>query len=372
MKKHGRDAHATVPAAKNLMTAPALASLFPTPPPAPEREAGPRLPGPFASVALEDSLDKLLDYAVPPKAAATIRVGQRVRVPLGRNNRSAYGYVIAVHEHSSYPHIKALFNIDDERVLLTPALMELSRWMSKYYCAPLGTVIDSVIPSAVKKKTGVGYLHMVRIAKGRDEIQIILEKTKAAKRKAILARLLLLEPGQSIELHRLAGESGATAPTIRRLATLGLLTIEDQIDFPKLTAGLSPSAGDEPDTLLNEDQQGRLRRPRPARPRGRVFRQPPPRRHRQRQDRSVFAVHPRGGESRQAGDRARAGNRPHAANRPPLHGSLQERGRPAQRPDRHRTPPLLAANRPGRGRRGGGSAIGRLRAAAAPRLHRGR
>ena len=38
------------------------------------------LQGTFPAVALEDSLDKLLDYIVPAKLEPKILVGQRVRV----------------------------------------------------------------------------------------------------------------------------------------------------------------------------------------------------------------------------------------------------------------------------------------------------
>ena len=99
-----------------------------------------RVTGPVAAVALEDSLDKLLDYAIPSRWLTRIAVGQRVRVPLGKRNRPAIGYVVAVKDGSDYPRVKDLIDIDDERVLVTPGLLELSRWMSRYYCAPLGTV----------------------------------------------------------------------------------------------------------------------------------------------------------------------------------------------------------------------------------------
>ena len=212
-------------------------------------------PGPFAAVALEDSLDKLLDYAVPAKIAPFIRVGQRVRVPLGRNNRPAFGYVISLTDTSTYPKIKPLLNIDDERVLLAPPMMQLARWMSRYYCAPLGTVIDSVIPSAVKKKVGLGYLQMIRLVKPRGEIQAILEKTKAVKRRTLLAHLLQLEPEQAIEIHRLANECETTPATIRKLAKLGWISITPEVDLAGFTADVQPLGGTETDTLLNEDQQ---------------------------------------------------------------------------------------------------------------------
>jgi primosomal protein N' (replication factor Y) len=211
--------------------------------------------GLFAGVAMEQSIDHVLDYAVPKRLAATIQVGQRVRVPLGRKNRPARGVVVRLCDTSDYPKIKDLFAIDDERVLLGETLIELARWMSRYYCTPLGTVIDNIIPSAVKKKVGLGYSQVVRLAKPREEIQATLEKTKAKKRRAILARMLQLEEGGEIELIKLASEAGATVATVRKLVGLGLISIRAQVDLPRLTANVVESAGDTPDIQLNEDQQ---------------------------------------------------------------------------------------------------------------------
>ncbi|HWE95850.1 MAG TPA: primosomal protein N' [Tepidisphaeraceae bacterium] len=211
--------------------------------------------GPFAAVALEQSIDRSLDYAVPAGLVASLKVGQRVRVPLGKGNRPAFGYVVSIHPTTAYPRIKRMLNIDDERELVGPELMELARWMSRYYCCPLGGVLETVLPAAVRKKVGLGYSQIVRLAMDREKVQEILEKTRAPKRRSILARLLQLQPDESIDLARLAGESGATVPTVRKLVRLGLITVTPEVDLPGLTADMQPSAGDEPDIALNEDQQ---------------------------------------------------------------------------------------------------------------------
>lgn len=215
----------------------------------------PRASGPFAGVAIEQSIDRVLDYAIPPRLVADLRVGQRVRVPLGRNNKPALGYVVSIHSESDYPKIKNVSAIDDDRVLVDARLLELARWMSRYYVTPLGAVIESIIPSAVKKKVGIGYTQMVSLLADRDAVQALLEKTRAPKRRAILARLLQLEPGTSIELVRLAGESGATPATVRKLRASGLISIRSEPDMAGLTADLVASAGDEAEIQLNEDQQ---------------------------------------------------------------------------------------------------------------------
>lgn len=218
--------------------------------------AAQRHSGPFAAVALEQALDRVLDYAIPPKMAPLLHPGQRVRVPLGRGNKPAHGWVIDIHDQSSFPRIKPLSGIDDDRVLVTPALMELSRWMSRYYCCPLGTVLETVIPSAVKKRAGVAYLQIVRLLESTQAMQERLEKTKARKQRAVLGRLLQLSPGQSIEIHHLASEAGASVATVRKLAISGVISILSEPGWAEFEQPKSPSQLPIDNAIvLNSDQQ---------------------------------------------------------------------------------------------------------------------
>ena len=211
--------------------------------------------GLFTSVAIEDSLDKLLDYSVPAKFASALRVGQRVKVPLGRGNRATYGYVIAIANVSSYPRVKPILDIEDERVLLNEKMMELARWMSRYYCSPLGSVIDSIIPAAVKKKTGLGYLKIVRLTKTVAEIQDFIEKTKRKKQQRVMAHLLQLPHGSVIDAHRLADECECGLAVVKSLQQGGYISITEEADLPGFTADCQPTGGTETDMKLNEDQQ---------------------------------------------------------------------------------------------------------------------
>ncbi|HEY1923471.1 MAG TPA: hypothetical protein VGG44_12035, partial [Tepidisphaeraceae bacterium] len=117
--------------------------------------------GPFAGVALEQSVDRVLDYAIPARLVGQVHVGMRVRVPLGRKNRPVRGWVVSIHSTTEHSKIKNLLGVDDERILVSPPVMQLSRWIGSYYIAPLGTVLESVIPAAVKKKIGIGYNSIV-------------------------------------------------------------------------------------------------------------------------------------------------------------------------------------------------------------------
>jgi primosomal protein N' (replication factor Y) (superfamily II helicase) len=229
-----------------------LTTLFGDLPPAAE---APVLAGPIAQVALEQGIDRPLDYAIPAKLAALVRVGMRVRVPLGRGNRPVRAWVVAVKATSDVPKLKNLLAIDDDRILISPSVMELARWIGRYYSAPLGVVLDSVIPAAVKKKIGIGYSSIVRLAQSPEKIQEELEKLKSRKRRAVLARMLQVEKEKGIELNRLAGEAGVKPPTVRKLVSLGLITIRSEIDLPKMIEKIPRGAGDEAKIKLNSDQQ---------------------------------------------------------------------------------------------------------------------
>jgi primosomal protein N' (replication factor Y) len=215
----------------------------------------PTHPGPYASVALERGIDRMLDYGIPPQLVPDLKVGQRVKVPLGRKNRPTAGYVIGISATTDYPRVKPMLAIEDDRVLVAPPLMRLARWMSRYYITPLGTVLESVIPAAVKKRIGLGYRQMVRPAVERDQLQQTLETLKMKKRRAVLARLLQVEPGQAIEIVQLASEAGTTVATVRKLSKMGLITITSEVDLPGFAVEASVVSGDAGIVSPNEQQQ---------------------------------------------------------------------------------------------------------------------
>lgn len=218
-------------------------------------EVAQRPEGPFVGVAIEQSIDHVLDYAVPKKFVTRIEVGQRVRVPLGRGNRKAFGYVVTLNETSSYPRVKSILDIDDDRVLVRGTMMELARWISRYYVSPLGMVLESIIPTAVKKRIGLGYTRQVRPAMPRDQLQATIESTKNARRRAILAHILQVEESKSIELHQLALEAGSTVQLVKKLASAGYLSISEEADLGSLDARSLDASLVPPTYLPNEEQQ---------------------------------------------------------------------------------------------------------------------
>ncbi len=133
-------------------------------------------------------------------------------------------------------------------------MMRLAPWIGRYYCCALGLVLESMIPGAVKSKTGLGYTSVVRPTATREAMQELFEKTTAKKRRSLLARLMQLDEGETIDVLRLANDAGVTPPTVKKLAKLGLVTIETVPDLPTLEE-LESSVTTPSPVELNVDQQ---------------------------------------------------------------------------------------------------------------------
>jgi len=118
-----------------------------------EQRSAPAAGGRFALVALEQGLDAHRDgltYIVP-EALGDLSVGDRVLVPLGRRDRPVSGYITAITTETSVDpaKLKPIAARDPGALALPESLMDLARWISAYYCCPLGMVLVTMLPAAV-------------------------------------------------------------------------------------------------------------------------------------------------------------------------------------------------------------------------------
>ena len=121
----------------------------------------------YADVAIERGIDLSptgLTYRVPIKLAS-LAVGERVVVPLGR--KKANGYVIRLHTDApdyDPAKIKPIHERAPGSIALPNDLVELARWIANYYVCPLGMVFGAMLPAAVTRGTGMKQKQMVKLA----------------------------------------------------------------------------------------------------------------------------------------------------------------------------------------------------------------
>lgn len=100
-------------------------------------------------------LDQAFSYKVPPELQDVVAVGQRVIAPLGKRNQQ--GMIIALTDKPpvELKEIKDIINVIDPVPIFDTHLVNLLRWISRYYFTPLGKVIQAAIPSDARLRKEV-------------------------------------------------------------------------------------------------------------------------------------------------------------------------------------------------------------------------
>jgi primosomal protein N' (replication factor Y) len=161
----------------------------------------------YAEVAVPLRVKQTYTYRLPLALRREARLGSRLLVPFGRKKRIT-GYIVAL--HSSLDPAADLEDADikdaeellDAEPLLTPEILEITRWVADYYAAPWGEVLKAALPAGLNA-TVEQILHIT--PEGRDELaRLPLNKTATAKARALR---LIAEDGE-IALRFVAREVG--------------------------------------------------------------------------------------------------------------------------------------------------------------------
>src|SRR5450432_1696236 len=108
----------------------------------------------YCDVALPVPLDRAFTYALRPGEDAPA-IGCRVLVPF-RTEKMA-GVVTRLHDEAPPVEARVIEAVLDTEPLLSPELLELAVWIGRYYIAPLGEVLRSMLPLMAEVKHQVLY-----------------------------------------------------------------------------------------------------------------------------------------------------------------------------------------------------------------------
>ena len=224
--------------------------LFDTQPPAWEQDAAQSVC--VARVVLPSGFAKQLDYAVPDHLRDQAEPGRRLRVPLGRGNRSVVGYCVdLIHDAKVDRPLKEIDAVIDSRRLLSNELLEITHWMADYYLCPWGQVLDSVIPAGVRSGAGT---RMATLLSVPEAIAAARSEQKLPPKQAAVLDYVLAHPGSTpAEVAAAVGCTQAPVTTLRRK---GLLESESR----RLAVEADPEAvvPQEAHLEMNPDQANAL------------------------------------------------------------------------------------------------------------------
>jgi primosomal protein N' (replication factor Y) len=168
--------------------------------------------------------DKLLHYRVPENLRATAIVGSLVRVPI--LNALKLGIVGEVGAPKDFPldKLKLVAQVVYPFPALPPDLLELARWMARYYACGLDSIIETMIPVAVRRGAGLKQEKLLAIAQ-KLTAEELTTLAKRAPQQAKLYQFLAQQfrpPPKGLVLARL----GLTAAVVNALLKRGLVREE--------------------------------------------------------------------------------------------------------------------------------------------------
>ncbi len=213
-------------------------------------------------VAFEFQLDKTYDYAVPDELRNSVEVGIRVEASLGHSTRT--GYIIDLNPpYSSGVNYKYFNKIIEPEPIITPALMRLSEFVSKYYCSSRGKTLRCFLPASVRKRSGdAALVHVVRPVKPLDEITAHAVKVlkRAPRHSSVLRNLAEFYNSTSnnkfvLRLSELTARADVSPQTVRLLESRGWLKIslekiEMEIDGTFIPSG-APKLNEKQSEAIN-------------------------------------------------------------------------------------------------------------------------
>jgi primosomal protein N' (replication factor Y) len=175
----------------------------------------------IAKVVVDLALDREFDYRIPPALADRVQIGARVVVPFGR--RTAHGYIVGLAADSPHPQLKDLGDVVSHRPLLSDKMLELTRWMGRYYCCPVELCVKCALPEVVRKAR-ISWKERQYVRPGKFT-------------PADLDKLRQRAPNQAQALDQIvqadgmfAARLGGLAGTLKALAKKGYVLLSDEVD----------------------------------------------------------------------------------------------------------------------------------------------
>ena len=167
-------------------------------------------------------LDRPFTYQLPATLQHRVQVGARVLVPFG--TRKLTGMIVALHNNPPDAITKEVLRLLDEVAVLSTELIALGRWVSKYYCCPLGEVLRGMTPltGEVRKKKMYSLTDS-----GRDTARQLTISVNLADPQVALLQLLEARPLSAAYINTKIKDS---LRVLRNLEKKGFVALAEDLE----------------------------------------------------------------------------------------------------------------------------------------------
>ncbi len=170
----------------------------------------------FARVVVPGPLKEPLVYSIPGPLRDRVVVGGLVLVPLQR--RTVTGVVWEVLAQNPIAQAKPILELLDDRPILSEQLLKLCGWISRYYLAPLGEVLATMLPPNSRRESRRTVILESDSVQVDDDISLrVIDELRIGKGKLTVRGLTRKLAGQNIDR------------VLARLEASGAIRIEERL-----------------------------------------------------------------------------------------------------------------------------------------------
>lgn len=177
----------------------------------------------YVDVILPLPLEGLFTYGVSDELAVQVQAGVRVVVPFNKSKRYT---AIAVRIHDEKPDFdtKNVIEILDNQPIILSEQLRLWQWISDYYMAPLGEVMNAALPARLKNEDGYQpktetCIGLCEAYRSEQALHLAFDMLhRAEKQQKVLAEFLSFDYENSdITRDELMNESHCTSAVLKAL-----------------------------------------------------------------------------------------------------------------------------------------------------------
>ena len=218
----------------------------------------------YVDVILPLPLEGMFTYAVSPELATRVQMGVRVVVPFSKSKR--YTAIVArCHDDKPDFEVRDVEDVLDEQPILMPQQLHLWQWISQYYMAPLGDVMNAALPAGLKNEEGYRpktetCIELCEPYRTEQAQHIALDMLRRAeKQQKVLVDYLYLSEGGEVAREELMNESHCTSAVLKALIDRKILrTYEREVGrlnhggepHPERIKRMSPAQQDAYNSIL--------------------------------------------------------------------------------------------------------------------------
>ncbi|HLH44326.1 MAG TPA: primosomal protein N' [Bryobacteraceae bacterium] len=176
----------------------------------------------YCDVSVPGPVEDLFTYRLPETMRHRVAPGCRILAPFG--SRTVAGVVLRVHAEAPRGRVRDALRLLDEQPALEEDLLNLGRWISEYYCCPLGETLRAMTPLASDIRRGKVYS---LTSAGHDAARQLHLSDASGDAASQILRLLDSRP---LSASYLTKKLSNARSVLRSLEKKGMVAVEERAE----------------------------------------------------------------------------------------------------------------------------------------------